>query len=287
MKKVYVIIINYGSEEVIKNAIKSLNENNLDLHIVILDNESTNESYRNLNSLQNRKVEIIKSEINLGFAGGCNKVFKYIQQTYSDNEYMFLLNPDAIATENLIKNLLDKLLMNNNVAAISPRIMTTDNVEWFTGTAIDWKHCTIQNNPKIMDTNATRKIDVFNGCSVLLDSRKFDEVGMFDDELFLYYDEAFLSMKFLNKGYEILYEPKLKVFHHVSYTVTNTLKNYYITRNHIYFFKKYKEETSSFFCPYRVPLLKVKQNTKFFNLKNIYFILLAIWHATTGRKGIL
>ena len=64
MKKVYVIIINYGSEEVIKNAIKSLNENNLDLHIVILDNESTNESYRNLNSLQNRKVEIIKSEIN-------------------------------------------------------------------------------------------------------------------------------------------------------------------------------------------------------------------------------
>lgn len=287
MKKVYVIIINYKSEDVIQNALKSLNENNLDLHIVILDNESTDMSYKSLKSFKDRKVEVIRSEKNLGFAGGCNKVFKYIQQTYNDNEYMFLFNPDALASENLIRNLLDILLMNNNVAAISPRIMTMDNVEWFTGTAIDWKHCTIQNNPKIMNTTEIRKIDVFSGCAVLLNSRKFDKVGMFDDELFLYYDEAFLSMKFLNQGYEILYEPNLKAFHHVSYVVANTLKNYYITRNHIYFFKKYKGEYSSFFCPYRIPLIKVKHYIKYFSPKNIYFILLAMWHAATGRKCML
>ena len=287
MKKVYVIIINYKSEDVIQNALKSLNENNLDLHIIILDNESTNSSYKSLKSFKDRKVEIIRSEKNLGFPGGCNKVFKYIQQTYNDNKYMFLLNPDAVSTENLIGNLLNILLLNNNVAAISPRIKTMDNVNWFTGTAIDWKHCAIQNNPKIMNSTKIRKIDVFNGCAVLLDSKKFDKVSMFDDELFLYYDEAFLSMKFLSKGYKILYEPNLEAFHHVSYGVANTIKNYYITRNHIYFFKKYKGESSSIFCPYKIPLIKVKHYIKYFSLKNIYFILLAIWHTTISRKGIL
>lgn len=287
MKKVYVIIINYKSEDVIQNALKSLNENNLDLHIVILDNESTDMSYKSLKSFKGRKVEVIRSEKNLGFAGGCNKVFKYIQQAYDDNEYMFLFNPDAVASENLIGNLLDILLLNNNVAAISPRIMTMDNVEWFTGAAIDWKHCVIPNIPKIVNTNEIRKIDVFNGCTVLLDSRKFDKVGMFDDELFLYYDEAFLSMKFLNKGYEILYEPNLKVIHHVSYSVSNTVKNYYLTRNHIYFFKKYKGEYRPLICPYKIPLVKVIYYIKHFSPKNIYFILLAIWHTVIGRKGLL
>jgi hypothetical protein len=287
VKKVYVIIINYKSEDEIQNALNSLNEKNLDLHIVILDNESTDVSYKRLKSLKDKRVELIRSENNLGFPGGVNKVFKYIQQTYDDNEYMFLFNPDAIASENLVKNILDILLMNNNAAAISPSIRTPDNVEWFTGTAIDWKHCTIQNNPKSMNTNEIRKIDVFNGCVVLLDSKKFDEVGMFDDELFLYYDEVFISMKFLNKGYEILYEPNLKVIHKVSYSISNTLKNYYIIRNHIYIFKKHKVKNSSFFCPYRIPLIKIKHHIVHFSPKNIYFILLAVWHATICKKGKL
>ncbi len=286
-KKVYVIIINYKSEDVIHNALKSLNENDLDLHIVILDNESTDVSYKRLKSIKVRKVEIIRSDINLGFGGGINKVFKYIQQVYNDNEYIFLFNPDAIVSENLVRNLLNILLKNNNVAAISPCVMTMDNVKHFTGATIDLKHCVIQNNPKITKTNEVRKIDTFAGSAALLDSRKFDNVGMFDDGLFLYYEEAFLSMKFLNKGYDILYEPNLKVFHHCGYSVSNTVKNYSFTRNHIYFFKKYKKESSSFFCPYRIPLKKIMFYIIHFSPQNIYIILLAVWHAAIGRKGML
>ncbi len=287
MKKVYVIIVNYKSEDVIRNALKSLNENNLDLHIVILDNESTEVSYKSLKSIKTRKVEIIRSERNLGWGGGVNKVFRYIQKVYNDNEYMFLLNPDAIVSENLIRSLLNILLNNNKVVAISPHIRDMDNVELFTGAIIDWKRCAIQHHPKIMKTDEVRKIDVFAGSAVLLDSRKFDEVGMFDEELFLYYEEAFLSMKFLNKGYDILYEPNLKVFHYVGYSGSNTVRNYSYTRNHIYFFKKYKKDNSSFFCPYRIPLKKIMFYIIHFSPKIIYFVLLGMWHAAKGRKGML
>ncbi len=287
MKKVYVIIINYKSEDVIRNALKSLNESNLDLHIVILDNESTDVSYKSLKSIKDRNVEIIRSKTNLGFGGGVNKAFNYILQTYNNNDYLFLLNPDAVVSENLIRNLLNILLKNNNVAAISPRVMTMENVEHFTGGIIDWKNCTMKKIPKIMKTNKVRKNDTFAGCVVLLDSKIFDEVGMFDEDLFLYHDELFLSMKFLNKGYDILYEPNLEVFHHCGYSVSKTIKNYYQVRNNIYFFKKYKKDNSSFFCHYRFPLRKLMFYSIHFNPKIIYFILLAMWHAATDRKGIL
>ena len=287
MKKVYVIIINYKSEDVIHNALKSLKENNLDLQIVVLDNESTDESYKRLKSINARKVEIIRSEMNLGFGGGVNKVFKYIRQTYNDNDYIFLLNPDAVVSENLIRNLLDILLMNNNVAAISPRVMTMDNVEHFTGGIIDWKHCTFRKFSKIMKTNEVRKNDTFAGCAALLDSRKFNEVGMFDEDLFLYHDEHFLSMKFLNNKYDILYEPNLEVFHHCGYSVSKTIKNYYQVRNNIYFFKKYKRDYSSFYCHYRSPFRKLIFHIIHFSPQNIYYVLLAIWHAANGRKGML
>jgi len=287
VKKVYVIIINYKSEDIIQNAINSLNENNLDLQIVILDNESTDESYKTLKTIKERKVEIIRSEINLGFGGGVNKVFKYIQQKYKDNEYIFLFNPDAVATDNLIGNLLNELLINNNVAAISPYVMTMDNVEHFTGATIDWKHCAFKKSPKTLKTNKIRKMDTFAGCAVLLDSNKFDEVGMFDESLFIYGEEAFLSKKYINIGYNILYEPNLIVYHHCGYSVSKPIQIYYQVRNHTYFFKKYKKGYSSFYCRYRFPLRRLLFYTIHFNPKIIYFILLAIWHAATNRKGML
>ena len=287
MKKVYVIIINYKSEDVIHNALKSLNESNLDLHIVILDNESSDVSYNRLKSINARKVEIIRSEMNLGFGGGVNKVFRYIRQKYNDNDYIFLLNPDAVVSENLIINLLDILKKNKNVAAISPRVMTMDNVEHFSGFIIDWKHCAFRKIKKVMKTDDVRKIDIFAGCAVLLDSNKFDEIGMFDENLFLYGEEVFLSKKYINIGYDILYKPDLLVFHHCGYSVSKTLKVYYQVRNHIYFFKKYKKGYSSFYCRYRYPLRRLLFYIIHFNPQNIYYVLLAIWHAAKGRKGML
>ena len=94
-------------------------------------------------------------------------------------------------------------------------------------------------------------------------------------------------MKFLNKGYDILYEPNLEVFHHCGYSTSKTIKNYYQVRNNIYFIKKYKKDNSSFFCYYRFPLRRLMLYTIHFSPKNIYFILLAIWHAATDRKGML
>ncbi|HIP11474.1 MAG TPA: glycosyltransferase family 2 protein [Arcobacter sp.] len=288
MKTIFCIIVNYKTENIIKKAIESLKENSINLKIIILDNETTKESYKQLQKIIDDRVEIIRSEENLGFAGGCNYAYRYIHNKYLDVNYIFLFNPDAEATENLIGHLFNVMLTDSNMAAISPHIVTMNNDDWFIGTMIDWKNCKIINNPEVKNSNQLRTIDIFNGCAVLMDARKFSEVGMFDDELFLYYDEAFLSMRFMKKGYSIYYMPTVKAYHHVSYSVgeNSPFKTYYMTRNHIYFFVKYLKKSSSFLCPHKVPFIKSLYFMKRLDFLNLHANLIALYHTFIQKKGI-
>ena len=137
IQTIYVIIVNYKTENMVEDAIRSFEEEEIDIHIVVLDNSSTESSYKVLQKMTNDRVEIIRSDRNLGFSGGVNYVAEYIKNKYKNFEYLFLFNPDAISTKNLVGNLHKVLSSNDNIAAVSPHILTMDNKSWFSGGMID------------------------------------------------------------------------------------------------------------------------------------------------------
>lgn len=285
MDKVYVLTVNYRSESIIHHAIQSIDEKNLDIHILIIDNESTNKSYNTLSEIKDNRIEIIRSSKNLGFAGGNNYGFRYLQEKYGNINFIFLLNPDALATKNVILNLLEVMKQNNDYAAISPHIYDNKTKEdWFAGTMIDFENCKISNQPTLSNTENSI-IDVFNGCAVLFDAKKFDEAGQFNEETFLYYDEANLSMNFLQHNYQCIYVPTLTVYHDVSSSTGNhsSLKSYYMMRNHIYFFQKYSKKTK--FCSYKIPLINLLSAIKNLRFNSAYGICKAIVHVLMNKKG--
>lgn len=286
MQTIYVIIINYKTEDMITDVIKSFEEDQVDIHIVVLDNGSTESSYKVLQGLTNDRVELICSDTNLGFSAGVNYVAEYIKNKYENFEYLFLFNPDALSTKNLVGNLFKVLSTNDNVAAVSPHILTMDNESWFSGGMIDWEKCEILNNPEVEDPKEVRKVDIYNGCAVLIDAKKFFESGMLAEDLFIYYDEAFLSMSFLKRGYQCFYHPGLIAYHHVSSSIGSgsTLETYYMTRNHILFFKKYSKK-NIFFCLSIDVFKTFLSNVKHFRISNIYYIFLAVYDAIRGKKG--
>ncbi len=288
MRMIYVIIINYKTEDMVVDAIKSFDEEEVDIHIVLLDNGSTESSHNVLQGITDNRVELIRSVTNLGFSGGVNHVAEYIKNKYKNPEYLFLFNPDAISTKNLVGNLCKFLSTNDNVAAVSPHIITMDNKSWFSGGMIDWKKCEILNNPEVKNPNEVRKVDIYNGCAVLIDAKKFFEAGMLEGDLFIYYDETFLSMRFLKIGYQCFYHPGLIAYHHVSSSIgtSSTLKSYYMTRNHILFFKKYSKK-NIFFCLSIDVFKTLLSNVKYFRISNVYYIFLAVYDAIRGNKGIL
>ena len=287
MPKIFVIIVNYKSEDVIGDAISSIEEENLNINILVLDNGSSPGSLNNLYRLKTDNIEIISSKNNLGFAGGVNFSFRYIMKDHNDIDYVFLLNPDALSTKNLIFNLYNMMLGDKSIAALSPKILDMNNNDWYSGAVIDWKQCCVINNPVARIDN--NKVDLFNGCAVLLDARKFEKSGGFNEDTFLYSDEAFLSMKFLELGYKVAYFPDQIIHHKVSHSVGNggALKHYYITRNHLYFFTEYRKRENSYLAAYRRPLKNTLWHLKHLNFACFLLGIKAIIHFHLGRKGKL
>ena len=286
MHKVFIFIVNYKSEDVIGNAIKSFDEETVEFEIVILDNGSTQETYKKLRKAVGEDIDIIRAEDNLGYSAGANHLVNYVKNNYDDVEYLFFFNPDAVATKNMLGGLYQTLDENKLAAAVSPLILDMDDNKWFSGTEIDWKKCTIDNNPNVENIDEIREIDTFNGCAVLMDAKIFFEVGMFNEDLFIYYDEPFLSMEFLKKGYVSFYNPKTVAYHHVSYSSSphSTFKTYLMTRNHVAFFKKYGT-SKSFLCPYLRPLRMIIFFLKRFMFSNIYHSFLGMYDEFIGKKG--
>ena len=86
---VSVIIPHYGGEEILQECLESLkNTVYEELEIIVVDNNSQDDSTNIINT-KFTNVKLIQSEINRGFAGGCN-----LGAQYAKGEYLLILNND-------------------------------------------------------------------------------------------------------------------------------------------------------------------------------------------------
>lgn len=236
-----VLIISYKTSELMQKLVDSIKENVV-LEILIVDNASTDETFTELELIKDTRVTLLRSEKNLGFTGGINFGLKYITENRPHIKYFFLFNPDALSSPNLIEHLFGILQSDLNIAAVSPQILFPDGKPWYSGGTININKGRVYNNPTISKQKKATyyDVDVFSGCAVLFDLQKVIQAGMFNEDLFMYYDEADMAMRLKERGYRIVYTSELSIFHDVSYTTKNIthLKTYYMTRNKFMVFNK-------------------------------------------------
>ena len=97
---VSVIIPHYGGEEILKECLNSLSNTDYPkLEIVVVDNNSPDDS---VIIVQNKfpHTQLIQSEYNRGFAGGCN-----FGAQHANGEYLLFLNKLEQLEHNLLKQL--------------------------------------------------------------------------------------------------------------------------------------------------------------------------------------
>ena len=222
--------------------IDSIAEDDVDVSILIVDNASTAETRKELQRIDDTRVHILTSEKNLGFTGGINYALEQAKTKWSDLNYFFLLNPDAFSCPNLISGLVKILKANPDAACVSPHIQYMNGEPWYSGALMNLAEGKVLNNPGNKTNNDSQyyEVDVFSGCAALFDLHKVAEAGMFNENLFMYYDEADFSLNMKRLGYKILYAPQTRIFHDVSYTTRHIshLKTYYMTRNKFVVFNK-------------------------------------------------
>lgn len=248
-EKIAIILVNYNGKDYNEECIKSiLNSTTKNYEIIVVDNDSKDNSIELIREKFNDKVKLILAGENLGFSGANNLAIEYAIENNFD--YVMLLNNDTVIDKNMISIMLDRSRYGNYI--ISPKIYYYDNrdIIWSAGGTINWrKGLPIQygiNDKDNNEINEGKKIEFATGCCILIPMKCIKEVGLLSEEYFLYYEDTDYSTRILEKNFEIVYEPRAIMYHKVSASTggeKSELYWYYMTRNRLIFNKKFNKNT--------------------------------------------
>ncbi|WP_332237869.1 glycosyltransferase family 2 protein [Sporolactobacillus sp. KGMB 08714] len=223
---VAIIIVNWNAYKDTLECLKSLGKltyNNF--YVFIVDNGSTDCSFEILKGFIESEnnfslmIELIRSEKNLGFAGGNNLAIK---KAYNQKfEYIWLLNNDTIVDTKSLSLLVDYIDRNKQVGIVGSKIYYYgSNVIWFAGGEFNQTSGkTIHLGMKEVDKgefNSVEEVDYITGCSMLFRSDLINDIGYMREDYFLYYEETDYNIKAKRHGWKIVYVPDSIVYHKVS-----------------------------------------------------------------------
>jgi len=268
--RVYVIVLNWNGYKDTIECIKSLEtvvHKNYDLKVAIVDNGSTDISLSEIARVIKNKqnYQVIENKENLGFAGGNNMGIRFAISKHAD--YVCVLNNDTIVDKNLIEEFIKISKQYPMLGAITPKIYFAKGYEfhkkrykaeelgkvvWSAGGEIDWDNVYGKNVGVDEVDNGqfdeTREVEFATGACALLNVNSLREVGLYNENYFMYLEDVELSQRMRLKTWKIVYAPKAVVWHKVSQSssIGNALSDYFITRNRLAFGLKYSPLRSKF-----------------------------------------
>ena len=236
--KVIVSIINWNNSEATNLCLLSISkiEKASQPDIVLIDNNSQKQPLVLNNSiLKNLKnFKLIKNSINKGFAAGHNdNIKRALSNSY---DFIFLLNNDVELLDNDLFDKLCVLLLDKNVAGVSPKILSKNNKDvWYGGGT----YSNIFGHTKHVDLNVSsvQNVNFVSGCCLGINLKLLGNKALFSEDYFLYWEDTDWSVNKVKEGYTLLYNPNLKVSHDVSSSLghTSSVYAYYNIRNSFLF----------------------------------------------------
>ncbi|ADY51943.1 glycosyl transferase family 2 [Pseudopedobacter saltans DSM 12145] len=243
MVKVSIITVNFNQPEVTVELINSINLHYKDypLEVIVVDNGSKNNHENTFKELF-PDIIFIRSDKNLGFAGGNNLGFKVAQ-----GEYILLLNNDTEVIEGFIEKLIEQFESNPKIGLLSPLILYFDrkNLVQYAGfTPMDYltarNSCIGQFEINKGQFNHTQQTGYCHGAAVMCRKSDLEKAGYMEESYFLYYEELDWCEKFKRIGKEIWFTGKTHIYHKESVSVgkESPLKTYFFTRNRMLFIRR-------------------------------------------------
>ena len=235
-----IITINYNGLEDTCALIDSIPFNGR-MEVIVVDNGSkTNEGA--IISQRYPYVITIRSEQNLGFAGGNN-----LGINAARGKYLYLINNDTIFKGEDFQALIDRLNTSDKIGMVCPKILFAwgNNPIQFAGYT-PLSTITMRNRAIGFGEEDKGQYDTphptpyAHGAAMMVSRKALERVGILPDCYFLYYEELDWSMMFRRAGYEIWYEPSCTIYHKESRSTgqDSPLRTYYLTRNRLLFVKR-------------------------------------------------
>ena len=204
--KVATIVVNYNDEDDTENYIKNVSKFSVIDRILVVDNMSTNENaFDRLKKLEDNKVKVIKSDKN----GGYNYGNKPIRRSSWKIRTFWL---DVVHSTRILEIIFYKILRNGEYS----------NKEY---------------------EQELLEVEAISGSFFIIKSEVLDEIGLFDENIFLFYEEDILAKKLLNRNYKTICLNSEKFIHYESQTIGKTFSYYkkmkQMYKSKIYYHKNY------------------------------------------------
>lgn len=176
------------------------------VHIVVIDNGSAMEDWTLLQSrLQGLDVELVRQEVNLGFAGGHNLA---LARAAAENfDYAWLVNNDSVVKPDALDALVAIIDADPHCGIVSPLVLALEDerVIDFCGARHDWANlnsisCTSVEEARAMEQEYPRDMWLM-GAAFMLRVAAVREVGMLNDRYFAYYEDNDISARMSAQGW--------------------------------------------------------------------------------------
>ena len=215
---------------------------NVNLHIMVVDNGSIDNSVEFLNN-RYPQIEILVQDRNLGFPAGMNKGIQYALSKRA--QYIFLINNDTVTSPDMMEKLLND--MKPGVGIVAPAIFYAKPADrvWSIGGMINpiLLEMPISSGKVARLPEHTIARDFVSGCAMLVKNEVFQKVGGFDERFSpAYYEDLDLCLRVRKAGFTILLEPQAKLWHKVSLSSggeCNPHERYLMARNSAIYFRKH------------------------------------------------
>lgn len=215
-------------------AIASLKMQALIPHIIVVDNASTDGSREHIEQIH-PEVEIIRNKRNYGYAGGVNPGLQRAIELGA--EFAAPFNDDAVADKQWLKRLVEYLHANPKVGVAACKVVTADGErldstgEWYT----DWGLAYPRGRREYDLRKYDEQTEIFaaSGAASLFRTKALQQVGLFDESFFAYYEDVDLSFRLQLAGWKVAFVPSSIVYHHIGmtssrikgFTTYQTMKN--------------------------------------------------------------
>lgn len=259
--KLSIVILNYQTPDLTISCVESIQEHyqeelkNKDFEIIIVDNSSKDDSLDKLKLFSSNKdyLRVVDSELNLGFAKGCN-----LGASKAQGEYLLFLNSDTNVLDKGIIKMVDFLKQNANVGILGGRLRNSDG-------SLQPSAGVFYNLPNLIimllgvqrfgllksSPNKIKKVDWVSGAALMILRKAFEELHGFDEDYFMYIEDMDLSYRARKKGILTYFFPDVSIKHVGEGSSSRTFAVVNIYKNILMFYKKQMGEfsyTIAYFC---------------------------------------
>jgi GT2 family glycosyltransferase len=210
--KLSIVIVNYNVRPYLEQCLRSVQKalEGIEGEVFVVDNHSSDDSVEVVRNSY-PWVHLIANDENMGFARANNLAIRQ-----SEGEYVLLLNPDTVVESDTLRQVLQFMsdhpqaggagvMMHNADGTLAPESRRAVPTPWVA--CLKMLGITRRYYMSHLPWDKPARIEVISGAFCFLRRKALDQVGLLDEDFFMYGEDIDLSYRLPKGGWENWYVP--------------------------------------------------------------------------------